>query len=146
MEWIKVVSDKRMKKYYYPEVEKENLIKDGYIAERSGHSKGNTIDLGLVSLGSDMGKIKNLKTTDCRLPLNDQEKKAGMIDMGSKYDCFDAKSHTKYKFISKMAKKNREMLLNVMEEHGFKNYKKEWWHYSFKPNKYPNTFFDFPIE
>lgn len=120
--WAKVLSDTTMKRQYYPDVPKSELFKRGYIASKSGHSRGSTIDLTLVDLKS--GKE---------------------LDMGSPYDFFGEISHHDTKQITSVQKKNRIVLRTVMEKHGFKSYDVEWWHYTLKNEPYPDTYFDFPV-
>ena len=144
--WAIDQSDTKMKSLFYPDVPKTELFKRGYIAEKSGHSKGNTIDLGLIKIGSNINKLKKLKLNDCRKPLNKKALALGLLDMGTQYDCFDSLSHTRDTRISSKVKRNRLILKGIMEINGFKNYSKEWWHFSFKVNSYPNTYHNFKVQ
>lgn len=121
--WAKNTSDTRTKKEYYPNIAKEDLFSKGYIAEKSGHSRGSTIDLTLVD--TTTGKE---------------------LDMGTPYDFLDTLSNTADSRVSDEQRKNRYLLKDIMEGHGFKNYRKEWWHFSLKEEVYPDTYFDFPVE
>ena len=94
-----------------------------YIAARSGHSKGSTIDLTI--LDGNTGKP---------------------IDMGSNYDFFGEASWVDYKNITETQKANRKLLQHVMIKNGFKNFSKEWWHFTLREEPFPNTYFDFPIK
>ncbi len=123
IEWSKDEDDTLMKDKYYPNVDKKDLFKLGYIAEKSGHSRGSTLDLTIVSLTT--GKILN---------------------MGSPYDLFDEISHTDYQYITKNQRALRLLLKRRMEKEGFLSYEKEWWHFTLKDEPYPETYFDFPIE
>ena len=120
--WVQVLKDTLMKAQYYPKVKKNNLLKNGYIAERSGHSRGSTIDLTII---------------------NNKTGKA--LDMGSAYDFFGIQSHPLYQNISKKQKNNRMLLRNIMLNHGFTPYENEWWHFTLKKEPFPNTYFTFPI-
>ena len=120
--WVQVLKDTLMKAQYYPKVKKNNLLKNGYIAERSGHSRGSTIDLTIIS--NKTGKA---------------------LDMGSAYDFFGIQSHPLYQNISKKQKNNRMLLRNTMLNHGFTPYENEWWHFTLKKEPFPNTYFTFPI-
>jgi D-alanyl-D-alanine dipeptidase len=102
------------KKKYYPNLNKEKLFELGYIAKKSGHSRGSTLDLTLY----------------------DKEKKAP-VEMGTIYDFLDPLSNTKNPKVSPEHIKNRQILVAIMEKAGFKNYSKEWWHYTLnnEPNK-----------
>jgi D-alanyl-D-alanine dipeptidase len=115
--WAKDLQDTKMKSEFYPEVAKENLFQDGYIAEKSGHSRGSTLDLTIDGL-----------------------------DMGSPYDFFDPLSHTANPKITGEAMKNRLKLKSVMEKHGFANYDQEWWHYTLKNEPHKSQYFDFDVE
>lgn len=116
--WAKDLQDLKMKKEFYPKVDKTNLFRDGYIAEKSGHSRGSTVDLTLVP----------------------------GLDMGTTYDYFDPLSHTANPEIGPMQKRNRLLLKSLMEKHGFKNLPEEWWHYTLVGEPYPDRFFAFEIE
>ena len=120
--WAKDTKDVRMKKYFYPEIAKERLFPEDYIMEKSGHSRGSTIDLTLF----DMKTGKEL-------------------DMGGTFDYFGEKSHPDYKKITKQQYKNRMILRNVMIKHGFKPLYSEWWHFTLENEPYPETYFTFPV-
>lgn len=117
IKWAKDINDIKMKKEFYPKVDKKNLFKDGYIAEKSGHSRGSTIDLTIDGL-----------------------------NMGTPYDFFDPISHTENPKIKGKAMANRLLLKRVMEKHGFKNYDKEWWHYTLKNEPFSNRYFNFAVK
>ncbi len=145
--WAKQASDQKMKAEFYPRVDKKDAFKLGYIATRSGHSRGSTIDLTLVKLpliASATWKDGE-PLVDCTAPyqsrFNDNS-----IDMGTGYDCFDDKAATLSAGIAEVAKANRLLLKQAMEHQGFGNYEKEWWHYTLKNEPYPDTYHDFDIE
>ncbi|MBT8286744.1 MAG: M15 family metallopeptidase [Flavobacteriaceae bacterium] len=123
IKWARNLNDTLNKSRYYPDVDKKNLFKEEYIATRSGHSRGSTLDLTIV----DMITCEEL-------------------DMGSSYDFFGRESWVAYKGISTQQRANRALLQNVMLKHGFRNYPKEWWHFTLRNEPYPNTYFDFVIE
>ena len=120
--WAKNENDVLTKEYFYPDVEKSRLIPDGYIAERSGHSRGGTVDLSIV----DMRTGKEM-------------------DMGSPFDFFGPLSHHGTKLITDEQTKNRSILKNAMEQAGFKPYNEEWWHYTLIDEPFPDTYFKFPV-
>ena len=120
--WAKVLNDTTMKREFYPKVPKSELFKRGYIASKSGHSRGSTIDLTIVDL-----------------------KTGKELDMGSPYDFFGEISHHDTKLINSAQKQNRSVLRTVMEKHGVKSYSVEWWHYTLKNEPHPETYFDFPV-
>ena len=123
MIWAKDVSDTINKHIFYPNVNKKDLFKQGYIATRSGHSRGSTVDLTIIKLNS-----------------------GEPLDMGSPYDFFGHQSWVDYDGISKEQKANRLLLKRVMLKHGFRNYPREWWHFTLRDEPFPDTYFDFPIK
>ena len=142
--WAARPGDQRMKQEFYPRVDKSKLFEDGYIAERSGHSRGSTVDLTLVKLPVTPQRpfIPGEPLVPCydpnRFPDNS-------IDMGTGYDCFDTLAHTLDERITGEARQNRLMLKQIMEDAGFVNYEYEWWHYTLANEPYPDTYFDFPV-
>ncbi len=123
--WAKNLNDTLKKYEYYPNVKKADLFKEDYIAYRSGHSRGSTVDLTIIDLSIS-------------------EKKE--LDMGSSYDFFGPESWVSYKKLSKEQLGNRRLLQELMIKYNFKNYKQEWWHFTLKNEPFPNTYFDFSIE
>lgn len=121
--WSQRADDTLMKAIYYPYISKHKLFTLGYIAAKSGHSRGSTVDLTLVNLSS--GKE---------------------LDMGSHYDYFGTISGVFNKTISEDQLSNRLLLRNAMLKNGFKALSEEWWHFTLKKEPYPNTYFDFVIE
>lgn len=145
--WAKDVGDTRMKKEFYPTIDKRNLFKDGYIAERSGHSRGSTVDLTIVPLPVPVQEeyTPGQKLYECFMPLKNRFKDNG-IDMGTGYDCFHELSHPENRMVKPPQRAMRLLLKTVMEKHGFKYYDKEWWHFTLKDEPFPETYFDFAIE
>jgi len=121
--WAKDLNDQKMKASFYPHVEKENLFRDGYIAELSGHSRGSTVDLTLVDLAT-----------------------GNEIDMGSPYDFFDLSPWPSSNEVSDEQKLNRARLRAFMQRHGFYPLEQEWWHFTLENESHPATFFDFIIQ
>lgn len=122
MNWALDEKDVRMKKYFYPELDKKVLFPQGYIAEHSGHSRGSTIDLTLFDM-----------TTEKE------------VDMGGTFDYFGELSHPDYRNITEEQYRNRMLLREVMLKHGFKPLVEEWWHFTLANEPYPDTYFTFPI-
>ena len=120
--WSKNIGDTRMKSYFYPNLDKSVLFDQGYIDEKSGHSRGSTVDLTLF----------DMKT----------EKEA---DMGGTFDFFGEESHPDYKKISGEQYANRMLLRDSMMSHGFKPLPEEWWHFTLENEPFPNTYFEFPV-
>ena len=122
MNWALDADDTRMKEYFYPELDKDTLFPQGYIAEHSGHSRGSTVDLTLF----DMAAEKE-------------------VDMGGTFDYFGELSHPDYTGITREQYDNRMILREVMLKHGFKPLVEEWWHFTLENEPYPDTYFTFPI-
>ena len=115
-------TDIRMKPYFYPDEQKQELFIKGYIASKSSHSRGSTVDLTLL----DMATGKE-------------------VDMGSPFDFFGEISHPDYKGITEEQYANRMMLQKVLMRNGFEPIDCEWWHFTLKDEPYPDTYFDFPV-
>ena len=120
--WAEDLSDIRMKSQYYPEVEKQHLFRDGYIASRSGHSRGSTLDLTLFDL--ETGEE---------------------LDMGTAWDFFDLSSWSDSEAVSVEQQSNRALLRALMTRHGFRPLREEWWHFTLENEPYPETYFNFPV-
>jgi len=145
--WASDLTALKMKKEFYPKVEKTTLFKDGYIAKKSGHSRGSTMDLTIVSLPAEPEASfkEGQKLEECFLP-EGRRFDDNSLDMGTGYDCFDLLSHTDNPAISSAQKQNRLLLKSLMEKYGFKNLYTEWWHYTLKDEPYPTQYFDFEIK
>ena len=115
-------TDIRMKPYFYPDIEKQEVFSKGYVAKLSSHSRGSAIDLTLL----DMKTGKEL-------------------DMGSPFDMFSEISHPSYRGISDEQYDNRMRLQKVMVRNGFEPIDNEWWHFKLKDEPYPDTYFEFPV-
>lgn len=122
MSWAQDTEDTRMKEYFYPELEKDVLFPQGYIAEHSGHSRGSTVDLTLF----------DMKT----------EKE---VDMGGTFDYFGELSHPDYRGITDEQYENRMILRDAMMARGFNPLAEEWWHFTLNDEPYPDTYFTFPV-
>lgn len=135
-----------MKAEFYPSVHKRDLFAEGYIAERSGHSRGSTVDLTIIPLPAPrQPRFRPGQTlAPCTLPA-DRRFPDNSLDMGTGYDCFDPLSHTENPDIEPDAARNRLLLRAVMEKHGFRNYEKEWWHFTLHDEPFPATWFDHPV-
>ena len=114
--------DVRMKPFFYPDLEKQELFAKGYIASRSSHSRGSTVDLTLLDMKS--GKE---------------------VDMGSPFDYFSEASHPDYRGITQEQFDNRMILQSVMIRNGFVPMDCEWWHFTLANEPYPETYFEFPV-
>lgn len=117
--WAQDTGDVRTKARFYPDVEKGRLFDEDYIARRSGHSRGSTVDLTLETLDGSV------------------------LDMGSEFDFFGVQSWPDYPRLAVQQRANRLLLRTLMLGHGFKPYPKEWWHFTLAAEPYPETYFDF---
>ena len=145
--WAKDLGDNKMKKEFYPKVDKSRLFADGYIAEKSGHSRGSTVDLTLVSLPvSPQEKYRDGDALrECTLPVA-QRFGDNTLDFGTGYDCFDPLSHTANPYVGKAQRQNRLLLKSLMEKFGFSNYSEEWWHFTLKKEPFVDKYFNFPVK
>ena len=122
--WAKDLDDTKTKAEFYPEVAKKNLFEEDYIADRSSHSRGSTVDVSIVSLTGEKEEI----------------------DMGTHFDFFSPKSWPTYAALSPSQRANRMLLHVLMMKHGFNPYPQEWWHFTLADEPFPETYFDFPVE
>jgi D-alanyl-D-alanine dipeptidase len=124
--WAKDLHDTRMKGEFYPGVAKENLFAEDYIAARSGHSRGSTVDLTIVAVGGAAGGQD--------------------LDMGTGFDFFGPESWPAHAALAPQQRANRLLLQVLMKRAGFRPYAKEWWHFTLKDEPFPDTYFDFPVQ
>ena len=113
----------QIKQLFYPSFTRLELFEQGYIAKQSSHSRGSAVDLTLAHADS-----------------------GNSLDMGTAFDYFADLSHTDSPKVTEEQRKNRLLLKELMESRGFKNFSQEWWHYSFRPEPYPDQYFDFDID
>lgn len=144
--WAKDLTDERMKPEFYPQVDKSRLFADGYIAEKSGHSRGSTVDLTIVKLPAKPTRpyVPGEKLVPCYAPQGERFRD-NSVDMGTGYDCFDTLSHTDDPRIQGEQRTNRQLLKSTLADVGFTNLPEEWWHFTHKPELFPDTYFDFPV-
>ena len=119
--WSKNLNDTINKRIYYPDIKKSELFKLGYIAYKSGHSRGSTVDVSLIEISTNKE-----------------------LDMGTIFDYFGVESHTFFDDISENQKSNRLILYEIMSNNGFKNYSKEWWHFTLE-NEPHQKYFNFLV-
>ena len=122
VEWSADINDTIYKNTYYPNIKKSELFKLGYIAYKSGHSRGSTVDVSIVEISTNKE-----------------------LDMGTIFDYFGVESHTFFNNLSKKQKLNRLILYEAMYNNGFINYSKEWWHFTLKNEPF-QKYFDFPVK
>ncbi|MCD8399841.1 M15 family metallopeptidase [Tenacibaculum finnmarkense] len=123
VKWARVINDTLMKQKYYPTINKRHLFRKGFIASKSGHSRGSTVDLTIVDL-----------------------KTGNELDMGSPFDFFGISSNVSYPKLTKKQLENRKLLQAVMKAHNFRAYHKEWWHFTLRFEPFPKTYFKFPVQ
>ncbi len=111
-----------MKPYFYPDLEKQALFQQGYIASQSSHSRGSAVDLTLLDMRS--GKE---------------------VDMGSPFDLFSERSHPDCRAVTDEQYANRMFLQSAMVRNGFQPIDCEWWHFSLRDEPYPDVYFEFPV-
>lgn len=121
--WAKVAEDTLMKSEFYPQISKSELFKQGYIASKSGHTRGSTVDVTIIDLES-----------------------GNELDMGSCFDFFGSESHAFYRKITNQQKENRMLLRREMLKKGFKPYDNEWWHFTLEKEPFPKTYFNFTVK
>lgn len=122
MRWSRLPEDGRTKLRHYPNINRPEMFEQGYVAAKSGHSRGGTVDLTLYVLATDE-----------------------LSPMGGGHDLMDAVSHHGAAGIKRVEASNRQILRSIMEDCGFASYDCEWWHYTLRHEPYPDTYFDFPI-
>jgi len=145
-EWSQNHTDQKMKKEFYSDLEKDKLFDLGYIAEKSGHCRGSTVDLTIVQLPP--GKQKPYKPGDLLKPCfapHGERFLDNSIDMGTGFDCFNTLANTDDPRIKGKPKENRAFLKKLMKSNGFVNLHLEWWHYTLSNEPFPETSFDFDI-
>jgi D-alanyl-D-alanine dipeptidase len=122
LSWSKQPEDGRTKLRHYPHIDRAAMFEKGYVAAKSGHSRGSTVDLTLYHLAT-----------------------SELAPMGGDHDLMDPISHHGASRITQAEESNRQYLCSIMEACGFSSYACEWWHYTLKDEPYPDTYFDFPI-
>lgn len=146
-QWAEDPEDQVMKAEFYPTLDKKDLFSRGYLAKRSGHSRGSTVDLTIVPLPVPFQPTwkPGDPLVDGSLPY-DKRFPDNSIDMGTGFDYLGELSHTAHPALSDSARANRLLLKTLMEKHGFENYHQEWWHFGLRDEPFPETYFDFPVE
>lgn len=120
--WVDEPEDGATKARFYPRIDRTDMFSRGYVAARSGHSRGSAVDLTLFHLGTH-----------------------ALAAMGGGHDLMDARSHHGAPGLGTVEAANRELLATLMERSGFERYGYEWWHYRLRVEPHPDTYFDFPI-
>lgn len=121
--WARDPADVARKEAFYPDIDKRHLFRDGYIAERSGHSRGSTVDLTVIRRADGTA-----------------------LDMGTPFDFFGPGSWPGSREVSAGQRANRDLLAAAMARAGFRPYEQEWWHFTLQNEPFPETYFDFPVQ
>jgi D-alanyl-D-alanine dipeptidase len=122
LDWAAQPEDGGTKANFYPRLERSEMISRGYIAAKSGHSRGSAVDLTLYRFDTGV-----------------------LLPMGTCFDFMDERSHHTSNAVSAMEAENRRLLCTIMVGSGFEAFVYEWWHYVLKDEPHPTTYFDFPI-
>lgn len=149
MYWADDINDQAKKVRYYPRIDKARVFELGYVAKRSGHSRGSTIDLTIIKDGELVHEIQE-KNRTLRDGFTIKFLDDGTVDMGSSFDLFDEASHYDNSLIDDLYKQRRSYLKTAMDKQGFKNYEDEWWHFTLRNEPYPadkdSSYYNFPVE
>jgi D-alanyl-D-alanine dipeptidase len=122
--WGEDLPDTKMQTEYYPHVRKEDLFNEGYIAKKSSHSRGSTVDLTIICL----------------------DEQSAELDMGTHFDFFGPEAWPGSPLVSSVHRAHRMLLQLLMNKHGFDFYPKEWWHFTLRNEPFPDTYFNFPVQ
>jgi D-alanyl-D-alanine dipeptidase len=144
--WSKTSRDIRMKAEFFPNTNKAQLFALGYLSSRSAHSRGSTVDLGIVP--ADLPALSAYDPTASLKPCTAAKAgrfEDGTIDLGTGYDCLDPLAITASPHITAEAMSNRKLLQELMRRFGFKPYSREWWHFELADEPFPQQRFDFPV-
>ena len=145
LQWSKDPTHSEMKAEFYPRADKEELFALGYLAKRSAHSRGSTVDLGIVPAGSPVtpppSPSQPLKSCTSS---KGERFEDGTIDFGTGYDCLDVLANTSSALVGEVAQRNRQTLKSYMEGAGFRPYAKEWWHFELVDEPFHDGF-DFEV-
>jgi len=146
LQWSKAPAHAEMKAEFYPNADKKRLFALGYLAMRSAHSRGSTVDIGIVpaSLSAVPKADPSQPLKACTLPKGERFED-GAIDFGTGYDCLDEMAATSNAGAGEVAHRNRELLKSAMQGAGFRPYSKEWWHFELADEPFRQDGFDFEI-
>jgi zinc D-Ala-D-Ala dipeptidase len=144
--WSRNPADQAMKAEFFPEVDKARVFALGYVARRSGHSRGSTVDLSIVRLPAAPPRAyrPGEPLVSCYAPRAKRFPDPS-IDMGTGFDCFDQRAHTLDPRITGTARADRLWLERLMNGAGFDGIPEEWWHFTYRDEPYPDTYFDVPV-
>jgi zinc D-Ala-D-Ala dipeptidase len=146
LQWSKDPTHSEMKNEFYPRTDKEKLFALGYIARRSAHSRGSTVDLGIVpsAFSSAPPPDPSRSVKACTSPKGERFED-GTLDFGTGYDCLDVLGNTSNALVGGIALHNRQTLKSSMKAAGFRPYAKEWWHFELINEPFNGDGFDFEV-
>ena len=142
--WAQNLGDQKMKAEFYPHTDKSRAFVDGYIAHRSGHSRGSTVDITLVRLPAKAAPEWDGRLRSCVAPYRRRFRDTS-VNMGTTYDCMDPRAHTFHPAITGRAHRNRLRLRAALNRVGFAPYDNEWWHFTLRNEPYPERYFNVPV-
>ncbi len=143
--WAQDVDDVTAKTEFYPTLDKSVLFPRHYIAERSGHSRGSTVDLAIAPLPlPDQPAWEPARQVECFQPAA-RRYPDNSLDFGTGFDCFHELSHSLNPAVGPVQRAHRALLRTLMDRYGFNHLPSEWWHYGLRDEPYPDTYFDFPV-
>jgi zinc D-Ala-D-Ala dipeptidase len=146
LDWAAQPGQDAMKAEFYPRVAKTELVDRGYLGAPSAHSRGSTVDLTLVDLStSDRARSEPGQPLVPCTAAYAQRSADNSVDMGTGFDCFDPLSHTDSDRVGPIARHNRRQLRQLMTDGGFVGYDREWWHFRYRDEPWPDTYFDLPV-
>ncbi|HXG29998.1 MAG TPA: M15 family metallopeptidase [Nevskiales bacterium] len=151
LRWARMPDDPALRTRYHPNLSKAQLLREVYIADRSGHSRGSTVDVTIVRITPSPTLPRARWRTMAKASAGhdgcepEAARRDGALDMGSGFDCFDPVSHTDSPAVTPAQRANRQMLKRLMERQGFRNYAREWWHYTLAQEPFTRQYFDFPV-
>lgn len=147
MSWSRDLTHDEMKKEFYPRTNKEDVFHLGYVAQKSGHSRGSTVDLTIVPVPvPTQAKYKvGDSLVSCTAPYGTRFHD-NSVDMGAGFDCLDELAAVSSAHINSRAHKNRMFLQAIMMKYGFQPYSKEWWHFTLDKEPFPNKYFNFIVK
>lgn len=143
-DWVKRPGAADLGRIFHPGIARGDLVAKGYIAGNSSHSRGSTVDVGLISAG-EAALPTPTDAGPCDSPLAVRPRESS-LDLGTSFDCFSEKSALRHPGVTAEARRNRETLAAAMSAEGFRGYGKEWWHFTLAKEPFPKTPFDFAIE
>jgi D-alanyl-D-alanine dipeptidase len=142
--WVKAPSGPEQGHVFHPGIARGDLVALGYIGANSSHSRGSTVDVGLVRAG-EPPLPASAAAGACDGPLATRPQETS-LDLGTSFDCFSPKSAPAHPGMTGEARRNRAILADALKAEGFRGYAKEWWHFTLGKEPFPKTAFDFPIE